>query len=304
MRPTATRRLRRPGAAAALAGTLVVGSTLGLGGCATPEAPAETATPRAVVVRDDVAVAKSAVPDPAPLPDLSTLTTVDPLHVVDGLPGLDGLDQLESDDPTLGRWRTATLLRDTAAYDAPAGTPVGVLPALTLRVPTVVPVVDTRAGWLRVMVAARGAWPSRDPTRVNQRTAWVRTADTLPSGTDWRLEVDTAAQTLTVDDGAGPVTHPVIATGSASRPTPPGPQFVVGTFWEDPGSTTPRVVLLSSQSETMDAYDTRTRTSATAFHTTTLRGRGEVSNGCVRVSDEVLDVLWRTVPPGTLVVVR
>ena len=131
------------------------------------------------------------------------------------------------------------------------------------------------------MGAARAACPSQDPTRVNQRTAWVRTADTARSGTDWRLTVDTAA-----------------------RPTPPGPQFVVGTFWAEPGTTTPRVVLLSSQSETMDAYDTRTRTSATAFHSTTLRSRGEVSNGCVRLADDVLDVLWRTVPAGTLVVVR
>lgn len=72
------------------------------------------------------------------------------------------------------------------------------------------------------MVAARAACPS---TRVNQRTAWVRTADTARSGT-------------------------------------------------------------------------------TAFHSTTLRSRGEVSNGCVRLADDVLDVLWRTVPAGTLVVVR
>ena len=154
----------------------------------------------------------------APRPDLTALTTVDPLHVVAGLPGFDGLTQLENDDPALGRWRTATVLRDTAAHAAPDGPAVGVLPARTLEVPATVPVVDARPGWLRVMVAARGAWPS--------------------------------------------------------------------------------------QSETMDAYDTRTRTSATAFHSTTLRSRGEVSNGCVRLADDVLDVLWRTVPAGTLVVVR
>nr|WP_243861098.1 L,D-transpeptidase [Cellulomonas uda] len=280
-----------------------------LGACA-PATPTTSDEPRGaareVVVRDDVAATKVAVPAPTPPPrlDLTALTTVDPLHVVAGLPGLDGLTQLENDDPALGRWRTATVLRDTAAHAAPDGPAVGVLPARTLEVPTTVPVVDARPGWLRVMVAARGAWPSQDPTRVNQRTAWVRTADTARSGTDWRLTVDTAAQTLTVDDGSGPSTYPVLATGSAARPTPPGPQFVVGTFWAEPGTTTPRVVLLSSQSETMDAYDTRTRTSATAFHSTTLRSRGEVSNGCVRLADDVLDVLWRTVPAGTLVVVR
>jgi len=83
-------------------------------------------------------------------------------------------------------------------------------------------------------------------------------------------------------------------------PTPHVPAFVVGTHWLAPGTTTPRVLLLSSQSETMDAYDTVTHTSATAIHTTTLRGRGDVSSGCVRVADDVLDLLWQA-PAGTVV---
>jgi hypothetical protein len=50
----------------------------------------------------------------------------------------------------------------------------------------------------------------------------------------------------------------------------------------------------------MDDYDKRTSTSATAIHTTTLRGTGEVSNGCIRVPDEVLDLVWQA-PAGTVV---
>ena len=274
------------------------------GGGAGRGSGAGTTVSRTFVVREDVAVAKAAVPDPAPLPDLADLTVVDPVHVVAGLPGLDGLTQLENVDASLGRWRTAVVVRDTAAYARPGAEPVGVLPQRTLGVPTTLPVVDERPGWVRVMVAARGALPSVDATAVNQRTVWVRTADTTTAGTDWRIVVHTSAQTVTVEDGDSTTTLPVLATGSSSRPTPPGPQFVVGTFWDEPGTTTPRVVLLSSQSETMDDYDTRTGTSATAFHTTTLRSRGEVSNGCIRLSDAVLDVLWHRVPPGTLVVVE
>ena len=33
------------------------------------------------------------------------------------------------------------------------------------------------------------------------------------------------------------------------------------------------------------------------------RSRGEVSNGCIRVSDDVLDLLWHRVPAGTLVLI-
>ena len=274
-----------------------------LAGCAAPTSPTAGSQAPVVVVHHDVTVPKSPAPSPEPRPDLTALTTIDPVHVVPGLLGLDGLSQLENDDPALGRWRTALVLRDTAAYDAPHGTPVGVLPARTLGVGTVVPVVDARDGWLRVMVAARGALPSKDPARVNGRTAWVRASDTARAGTDWRVSVDRAAQTVTIDDGRDVTTHPVLATGSSSRPTPTAPQFVVGTFWDQPGTTTPRVILLSTQSETMDDYDKRTGTSATAFHTTTLRSRGEVSNGCIRVSDGVLDLLWQRVPAGTLVLV-
>lgn len=290
------RRARVPAALAAL--TVAAGA---LAGCAEPAAVAVPPAP--VVLPAEVTTDKVAAPTPSiPAVDLTKLTVIDPKHVVRGLPGLDGLEQLENDDPALGRWRTAVVTRDTAAYDEPHGEPLAALPAMTFTVPTTVPVVDaTDDGWLRVMVATRGALPSEDPSQVNGRTAWIRARDTRASGTDWRVSVDIASQTITVDDGTGPTTVDVIATGAPDRPTPRGPQFVVGTFWVDPHSYTPRVILLSTQSETMDAFDAATGTSATAIHTTSLSGRGEISNGCIRVSDSTLDLLWLKVPGGTVV---
>ncbi|WP_019135319.1 L,D-transpeptidase [Cellulomonas massiliensis] len=264
-------------------------------GCGVPPDadPADPVAVRAVVVPD-----KRRAPEPPAAPDLSTLLVVEPRVVVPGLPGSEGAEPVRTDDG----WQTVTVLRDTAAYDAPDGEAVGVLPALTLRYPTVLPVVGRESGWVRVMVAARGALPSQDASRVNHRTAWVRVRDTRAGSTSWRLTVDLSEQTLTVDDGERTRVLPVLATGRPGvTPTPRGLQFVVGPFWDEPGTTTPRVVLLSTQSETMDDYDRRTGTSASAIHTTTLRATGEVSNGCVRVTDEVLDVLWHRVPAGTLV---
>ncbi|WP_243738113.1 L,D-transpeptidase [Cellulomonas shaoxiangyii] len=258
-----------------------------------------------VVVRAPVAVAKAATPEPpTPAPaDLAALPTIDPVTVVPGLPGADGLEQRRSDDAAFGTWQTATVVRDTAGYDAVGGRAVGTVPAMTLDVPTVLPVVDQRGGWLRVLVASRGALPSQDVTQVNGRTAWIRAEDTVTSGTSWRLHLDLAARTLTVEDGTTTQTVPVIAVGAPGSPTPTAPQFVVGTFWDQPGTATPRVVLLSSQSETLDAYDTRTGTSATAIHTTPYARTGAISNGCVRVGDDVLDLLWHKVPAGTMLTV-
>ncbi|MBO9570583.1 MAG: L,D-transpeptidase [Cellulomonas iranensis] len=288
----------RPGPAAALVAAVVTLATA----CA-PSSPA--ATPETVVVRAPVVAAKAAVPPPPALPpvDLASLPVVEPRVVVPGLPGDDGLEQLRSDDPALGTWRTATVVRDTAAYDAPYGTPRGTVPTATLDVPTVLPVVERRAGWLRVMVATRSALPSQDATQVNGRTAWIREEDTVASGTSWRLHLDRAALTLTIDDGTTPRTVPVLAVGAPGTPTPAAAQFLTGSQWDQPGSYTPRSLLLSSQSETMDAYDRRTGTSATAIHTSPFTATGAVSNGCVRVTADVLDLLWGKVPPGTVLTV-
>ncbi|MBO0901154.1 L,D-transpeptidase [Cellulomonas sp. zg-ZUI222] len=269
-------------------------------GCAS-EPPA----PEPVVVRAPVDVVKAAVPPPPVVPaaDLSTLPVAEPRNLVPGLPGTDGLEQRRNDDPALGAWQTATVVRDTAGYDAINGSPVATVPAVTLDVPTVLPVVEQRGGWLRVMLATRSALPSQDVAQVNGRTAWIRAQDTTPSGTDWRLHLDLAALTLTIDDGATTRTVPVTAVGAPATPTPAIPQFVVGSQWEQPGTSTPRVLLLSSQSETIDVYDTATGTSATAIHTTPFDRTGAISNGCVRVSEEVLDMLWDQVPAGTVLTV-
>ncbi|QGQ21112.1 L,D-transpeptidase family protein [Cellulomonas sp. JZ18] len=270
-----------------------------------PTACAPSPPPEPVVVEASVAATKAPAPAPAaPAPvDLAALPVVDPVTVVPGLPGTDGLEQRRNDDPALGTWQTATVVRDTAGYDAVDGTPVGRVPAVTLDVPTVLPVLDQRGGWLRVLVASRGALPSQDPAQVNGRTAWIRAEDTAPSGTDWRLHLDLAARTLTIEQGEATQTVPVIAVGAPDTPTPPVPQFVVGSQWEQPGTYTPRVLLLSSQSETIDAYDGNTGTSATAIHTTPFARTGAISNGCIRVSDEVLDLLWDKVPAGTVLTV-
>lgn len=280
--------------AAALLGAVVVT------GCAQAPPAAEP-----VLVRAPVDVPKAAVPaPPTPAPaDLSTLPVAEPRNLVPGLPGTDGLEQRRNDDPALGTWQTARVLRDTAGYDAMRGTPVATVPAVTLDVPTVLPVIDQRGGWLRVLVATRSALPSQDVAQVNGRSVWIRADDTAPSGTDWRLHLDLAALALTIDDGTTTSTVPVKAVGAPGSPTPAVPQFVVGSQWEQPGTYTPRVLLLSSQSETIDVYDKATGTSATAIHTSPFARTGPISNGCVRVSEEVLDMLWDKVPAGTVLTV-
>lgn len=282
----------------ATAAAVVTVLVAGLSGCATDDPAA--AAPAPVELAAPVAVAKAAAPAPPAPVDLATLPVIDVLHVVPGLPGSDGLTPLENDDPALGRWRTVVVSEPTAVYAGVGGPAVGVLPTDVLGAANVLPVVDEAAGWVRVLLATRGALPRDDRAQVNGRTGWVRTTDLVPAGTDWSVVVDVAAQTLTVDDGSAVRTFPVLATGAPATPTPHGLAFLLGLRWSEPGTTTPRVLPLSTQSETIDHYDKPTGTAVTAIHTTTLRGRGAVSNGCVRVTDDVLDVLWQA-PAGTVV---
>jgi len=295
---------------AGVAGAVVLAAA---GGCSTAgeRAPASLPEQRNVLVPATITPSKVAaptVPDPPapPAVDPSALPSISPLTVVAGLPAIGEATPHHVDGAAGGPWQTATLLRDTVAFDGfrhPRA--VGLIPSATLaQVPTVLPVLDVRPnGWLRVMVATRGALPSQDRDAVNRRSAWINAADTSPSSTTWSVHVDTTTQTITIDDGTGPRAYPVKATGSTSTPTPKGMSFVVGTFWDEPGTFTPRVIMLSSQSEAIDHWDRPTGTAVTAIHTSLLRGVGAVSNGCVRVSDEVLDLLWHRVPAGTVVTV-
>jgi len=290
-----------PRTARALAATAVVALGV-LAGCssAAPPAAPTAVEPAPVVLHAAVAVAKGAPPTPVPPPvDLAGLPVIDPLHVVGGLPGLDGTTQLRAAD---GSWRTAVVGRATAALTAPGGTPVGVLPVTTLGLPTVVPVLDEHDGWLRVLVATRGALPSHDREAVNGHSVWVRAADTRASATSWTIRVDTDALTLTVDDGTNVRTYPVRAVGSAQWPTPRTLAYLLGPRWVEPGTTTPRVLPLSIQSDSIDHWDRPTGTAVTAIHTTTSLRHGHVSHGCVRITDKLMDVLWRA-PAGTLVTI-
>lgn len=289
------RRRRGPGAT-----RVAVVVTAVLAGSVAACADVAPAAVEPVVVRSPVEVAKAAAPPPPTPVDLATLPVVDVLNVVPGLPGSDGLAPLENADPTLGRWRTVVVATPTAVHASVGGAAVGVLPTDVLGAPNVLPVVGEASGWVQVLLATRGALPRDDRAQVNGRTGWVRTKDLTPAGTDWSVVVDVAAQTLTVDDGASVRTFPVLATGGPATPTPHGLAFLLGLRWSEPGTTTPRVLPLSTQSETIDHYDVPTGTAVTAIHTTTLRGRGAVSDGCVRVSDDVLDVLWQA-PAGTVV---
>ncbi|MDM7854726.1 L,D-transpeptidase [Cellulomonas alba] len=269
-----------------------------LAGCS-PSAPV-AAGPPPVVLHAAVAVAKGAPPTPVPpRVGLSGLPVIDPLHVVGGLPGLDDTAPLRAAD---GTWRTAVVTRDTAALETPAGRPVGVLPERTLGLATVVPVLDERDGWLRVLVATRGALPSDDRHEVNGHSVWVRAVDTRAGSTAWSIRVDTHALTLTVDDGTRVRTYPVRAVGSPQWPTPRTLAFLLGPHWVEPGTTTPRVLPLSIQSDSIDHWDRPTGTAVTAIHTTTSLRHGHVSHGCVRITDHVMDVLWDA-PAGTPVTI-
>ena len=151
--------------------------------------------------------------------------------------------------------------------------------------------------WLRVQLPI---WP-------NGQEGWVSASDVrLRRATD-RVVVDLSERRLVRLRDGEPVDQVAVAIGSASTPTPPGRYFVWARVATDrPAGPYGSFILgLSGFSETIEPWTEWPGQPRLAIHGTDDPGDAghAVSNGCVRVLNEVLRAL-RDVPMGTPVDIR
>jgi lipoprotein-anchoring transpeptidase ErfK/SrfK len=192
----------------------------------------------------------------------------------------------------------ATLRTATSYRTRPAGPVAGTLPA---RNPfggaDVLAVVGepTANGWIRVEL----------PVRPNGSRAWIPLADVTLAQTSFHVTVNLEARTISVTDGGRPVLTAPAAVGSPSTPTPAGQTFL----WElvrpdDPtGAYGPYIFGLGWFS---DAYALFNGGDAQiAIHGQDDPGSlgHAVSHGCVRVANDLISRLARTLPLGTPVTI-
>ena len=189
-----------------------------------------------------------------------------------------------------------------SAYRAPGGRRIAAFGERNVNgVPTVFAVlaerVDAacRAEWYRVQL----------PVRPNGATGWVRARDVELAPVTTRIEVDLSERRVTLFERGREVLSAPAAIGSPRTPTPTGSYYVNQRLIpRDPsGPFGPGAIGISAFSNVLTGW---TQGGPIAIHGTNrpdLIGRA-VSNGCIRVRNDLLRRLFDRTVAGTPVTVR
>ena len=182
-------------------------------------------------------------------------------------------------------------LRMLKVFRKPAGPAFAKMPPKQFG-DTWLPVIDRKAGWVRVLL----------PSRPNGATGWLRKAGVELRTSPYLLRVHLGSRTIDINyEGDSIGTWPV-AVGKPATPTPTGRTFLLGSVVDDDQSYSPVILPLGSHSDSLDTYGGGPGTVALHGWPDTSVFGSAVSHGCIRVPAEALNRLTQ-VPLGTLVIV-
>jgi len=189
----------------------------------------------------------------------------------------------------------ATVRETAPRYAAPGRLAAGAVPASWYERPSVLPVIATKPGWVRVRLAQR----------PDGSTAWLPAGDVTLSSTPYRIVVSLATTRLALYDHGRLVFSAPAGVGSPTDPTPTGEFFVA--FDEPPPEPNPGygpfIIVTSDHSQSISDWE-GSGDAVIGIHgplgedseigTTGAR----ISHGCVRLHLQSLERL-AAVPPGT-----
>jgi lipoprotein-anchoring transpeptidase ErfK/SrfK len=162
--------------------------------------------------------------------------------------------------------------------------------------PVVFLVLARRGGWLKVSL----------PVRPNHASAWVRAADVRLARDPYRVEVQLRRHRLLVYEHDRVLLHAPIGVGRAVSPTPTGRYFLADLLRPpDPnGFYGPDAFGLSAYSPVYTSF--AGGDGQIGIHGTNAPGAlgSDVSHGCIRVRNDVIERLARRLPLGTPVRIR
>jgi lipoprotein-anchoring transpeptidase ErfK/SrfK len=196
----------------------------------------------------------------------------------------------------------AVAQRPTEAFRAPGSRRVAGFGVRNVnRVPTVFRVLAERVGpgceaeWYRVQL----------PLRPNGSTGWIRARDVELAPVTTRIEVDISERRVTLYDHGRRVLSATAAVGAARTPTPTGSYYVNQRLvpYDARGPFGPGAIGISAFSNVLTGW---TQGGPIAIHGTNrpeLIGQA-VSNGCIRVRNDLLRRLFERTRAGTPVTVR
>jgi len=195
------------------------------------------------------------------------------------------------------------IVASVPVFDAPgAADPVQSLdnPSPPYGTPLVFLVRDQQPGWLQVLL----------PVRPNGSTGWIRTSDVELASHDFRMLVELGAHHLTVWQGDTVFDEETIGIGRDTAPTPPGLYYTRELLQPDnpDGAYGPYAYGLSGYSEVIFEFSENGLKGDGRF---ALHGTNDPAsigqsqgNGCIRISNEAITKLAKSLPIGVPVEIR
>jgi len=191
----------------------------------------------------------------------------------------------------------ATVREIAPRYISPGRGRDGTVPASWYGRPSVLPVIGTAPGWVKVRLAQR----------PDESVAWLPATDVTISRTPFWIVINLATTHLELYDKGRLVLSAPAGVGAVSDPTPTGEFFVA--FDEQPPQPNPGygpfIIVTSAHSEAISDWE-GSGDAVIGIHgplgddseigTTGAR----ISHGCIRLHDDALEKLSE-VPPGTLI---
>lgn len=143
------------------------------------------------------------------------------------------------------------------------------------------------------------------PVRPNRQEGWIRTEGYEIEGTRVRAEVDLTARTVVVYDGEEIIAETAAVIGADATPTPLG-TFSIAARRENPPEEAylgPYALALSAFSEVHETFSGGIP--VIAIHGTTRPDQvGQaLSNGCIRIPNDIVTFLAENVPLGAPVTI-
>ncbi len=174
--------------------------------------------------------------------------------------------------------------------------PFRILPERTiLGTPTVVSIIGDFAGWVHALL----------PGRPNGQTGWIRAADVEVFTLEREVVVDLDERRLTVLSDGEEVFESAVAVGSEVSPTPTGVFFVTDAvrLTAPNGPWGPYAFGLSARSDVVTEFNGGD--GIVGIHGTNQPWSiGEAASlGCVRLPNDVIEVLWDIMAVGMKVTI-
>jgi lipoprotein-anchoring transpeptidase ErfK/SrfK len=194
-----------------------------------------------------------------------------------------------------GVTQVAIVLANSPRYDSPNHRVAGTVLSTWEYRPSILPVIATRPGWVRV----------RLPQRPNGSTSWLPADDVALNVTTYRIVVNVTRKRLALYNHGKLVFTAPAGIGTTTDPTPRGHYFLA--FDEAPPQPNPGygpfIMVTSAHSPNIADWE-GSGDALIGIHgplgedTAIGAGGARISHGCIRLH-EPAQVKLRAVPPGT-----